>query len=272
MIAILILLVVFYVVVLYRKQIRRFLHKHLQSIETYKYTEYSAERPRFHELGLTDTEQSRLYELVNKIHTLFQQNDITHFAICGTLIGTMRHGGIIPWDDDADIGVLEAEDYKIRQVMPLARELGVEILDDDGLGFRGVDASRYIPESGEIPMPYVDIFTFRQVPDVAGQTLESLVESAPPVPMRFEYAKEYARKQWPREYFTDQELFPLREAKYGYIQIPVPNKAEEALERMYPKWKTKGVIDGGHRDDFSDVVHIDFDADPYTYVEQGYPV
>ncbi|MBP5295562.1 MAG: LicD family protein [Lachnospiraceae bacterium] len=49
--------------------------------------------------------------LLEQIIEYFDQHDIRYFAMAGTLLGTVRHEGFIPWDDDIDIGV-PREDYE----------------------------------------------------------------------------------------------------------------------------------------------------------------
>ena len=44
------------------------------------------------------------------IETICIKHDITYFADWGTILGTVRHGGYVPWDDDMDI-CMKREDY-----------------------------------------------------------------------------------------------------------------------------------------------------------------
>ena len=50
-------------------------------------------------------------EVLEDIAALCKKHNIRYFADAGTLIGTIRHGGFIPWDDDLDI-VMMREDYE----------------------------------------------------------------------------------------------------------------------------------------------------------------
>lgn len=57
-------------------------------------------------------------EVLMEIDRVCKLHDIEYFADWGTLLGAVRHGGFIPWDDDLDI-VMKREDY--QKFMTVAR-------------------------------------------------------------------------------------------------------------------------------------------------------
>ena len=51
------------------------------------------------------------YEVLKQLDQICQKNNIKYFLTYGTLIGAIRHKGIIPWDDDIDV-MMPRPDYE----------------------------------------------------------------------------------------------------------------------------------------------------------------
>lgn len=75
-------------------------------------------RTRFNPDGsLLRRHQLRMLEMLTYIDGVCAQHDIPYWLSSGTLLGAVRHGGFIPWDDDVDIEMLRKDYKKLLRVL-----------------------------------------------------------------------------------------------------------------------------------------------------------
>lgn len=68
------------------------------------------------------------YAHMDIMNTILEKHNIKYVALAGTMIGLTRHGGIIPWDNDIDIGFIESEWTKLFEIKDELINSGLHIL------------------------------------------------------------------------------------------------------------------------------------------------
>lgn len=112
-----------------------------------------------------------------EIQRVCDKNGLRCFLVYGTLLGAVRHGGFIPWDDDMDMGMLRADYEKFAEACKT--DLGPEFLwqswdNDQSYPFpagkvrlKGTHTQEKFSLDGVEDGIYVDVFPYDAVSDVA---------------------------------------------------------------------------------------------------------
>src|SRR5699024_7669499 len=70
-------------------------------------------------------QQIEIYELLEGIDRFMSEQAFDYFLFFGTLLGCVRHGGFVPWDDDIDIGMLQEDFEKLLEKEHLLKDYGL---------------------------------------------------------------------------------------------------------------------------------------------------
>ncbi|CAF3810476.1 unnamed protein product [Adineta steineri] len=199
--------------------------------------------------ALTQCEHTLMMHLLMIIDRICRENKITYFIIYGTLLGSLRHHDIIPWDDDLDIMVPNDK----RKI--LNNEF--KKIDKTLIGFASYNSR--LPEweydklyynitriagKKKWHFPFVDIFFYEQ-----NQThLWALI--SPEKPFRTRY------------------IFPLILRPLGYLWVPAPRKPKR-LFKLDPFEQCKTSFWNHSSENFQKSVIVECNRlkDIYPFVE-----
>ncbi len=124
-------------------------------------------------------------DLLRELDRICRKHGIRYQIIAGTLLGAVRHGGFIPWDDDADVAMLRGEYERFREACRTELDGNLYCFQDNtcapgyrwGYGKLRRRETLFLREHQE-HMPYeqgvfIDVFPLDAVPE--GYVARSLV-------------------------------------------------------------------------------------------------
>ena len=119
--------------------------------------------------------KARQIQIYKTVASFCEQHNISYWIDSGSLIGTIRHKGYIPWDDDIDIGMLRPDFERMKREFNLFNDrYRFTCIDIDESSFTAygkvldTNTILYEPdENGYRSCINVDIFVYDNAPDNA---------------------------------------------------------------------------------------------------------
>lgn len=187
----------------------------------------TAKPAKTHTFPRSPKDQNNLHEdkiALKDIVTILEKNNIPYWVDCGTCLGTYRHEGVIPWDNDIDIAVLEPDFENIKRAL------------------NKLDPEKYIVfdwSSRDKPKTYlkvhvknsdilIDLYHYRIDPE--NNTLGYILSNEDNLFLSESWR---ARERHYKIPVSFDLIFPLKRARFDGIDVLVPNKMEEYLMVRY---------------------------------------
>lgn len=151
-----------------------------------------------------------LLELGEKFFEETKKHGIRSFLCAGGLLGSLRTGNIIPWDDDLDICIVhESKEHK-KQIENIINNIYKDsenmYVKKTHFGFR-----LYYKKL----KPFIDIFFISKQKEI------------------YNFTSKKMRKNYPRYWFYPDEINKLSTCKLEDKYFPCPSNALNALKRWY---------------------------------------
>jgi hypothetical protein len=160
-------------------------------------------------------EKEVIQSMLGELATICQALKIEIILDSGTLLGHIRHGSIIPWDDDVDLAINEDEIFRLIQAIE-----SVDILRYGKFKWSGNGCYYYkfwmdngdVINGHEYKFPFLDIWLF----------------STKDKKVAFHHGV----------IFEEKEFYPLRKVIFETQELWIPFNPLACLDKIYPTWKT----------------------------------
>jgi lipopolysaccharide cholinephosphotransferase len=241
-------------------------------------------RERFNPDGsMLRRQQLRMLDILLYVDRVCKEHNIRYWLSSGTLLGAVRHGGFIPWDDDLDIEMLKEDYDRFLDVFTNNDEFVLQTYKSDENYFRTFAKVRDLhSQISEFELDkyykyrglYVDVFSIEPLPRIVCRLYGGVFEvigrwrlkyghnrvcyaaikcfqrlalwSIPIVRPIFRLFARELHHSYGSGFLKErhmEDLFPLSRVEFEGYWFPAPHSADSYLRRLYGSYMDLPDID-----------------------------
>ena len=178
-------------------------------------------------MRLGEEELVLMLEMLDDFSKTMDKYNLTYFMDAGTLLGSYRHHGMIPWDDDIDL-FADVEQYKqVRTALDTIKDKYVVSVHSKGLlklhSRNNSNNTLYRTKTSTYAWkwPFLDIFWFRR----SGSRMYKLYNN---------------------EIYRVSDMFPLGKRPFGTLMLNSPCNTDLFLNKKFHNWKLCATPNWSH--------------------------
>ncbi|PVD20123.1 hypothetical protein C0Q70_20617 [Pomacea canaliculata] len=185
-----------------------------------------------------------MQEIVATFSIVMTEASLTFFLYSGSLLGSWRHHGLVPWDDDLDVVVPSWQKDAVAHVL---NGLKPQFLLDATQGVRWKFYSARSHAIGSLPWkwPFLDISFYE--------------ENRTHIWEQDKVCKDFI--------FNKKDVFPLSERPFMEMMLPAPRNTKAVLSRTY----RLSVCASGRYDHRKEMARSEQKSVPCEQLQQVFP-
>ncbi|MEC7840351.1 MAG: LicD family protein [Chlamydiota bacterium] len=167
---------------------------------------------------------SRDKEALLDVITLLESKQIPYWVDCGTCLGTYRYEGIIPWDNDIDIAILQPDFDNVKRALNELNPKEYAVQDWSSRDKAKTSLKVYARGTDVL----IDIYVYKVDPN--NKSLTYVISNEDNIFMTEEWRNRERKYTVPVSFDT---IFPLQRAHFDGINVAVPHRIEDYLKVRY---------------------------------------
>ena len=173
-----------------------------------------------------DDIQNLSYDIkcLKEVAKILDDNKIPFWIDNGTCLGAYRYGGVIPWDFDVDISILQPDFFNVFKLLKKLDPNLYEVQDWSGRDKPASYLKVYVKSSRNL----IDIYTY--VIDESKKTIQYTIGNENSIFLNEGWKIRERLYTIPAAF---EMMFPLKTANFDGLELPVPNQTRKYLQKLY---------------------------------------